>query len=512
VKGSQAAERRAPRATGERSAPGTARPGRILVVEDNDTLRRGIARALGDGFGAVDEEQSGDAALTRLGDPLQLPYDVIVTDLRLPGASGLDVLGAARQRDERTAVILMTAYGTIDTAVEAMKRGAFDFVQKPFELEQLEVRVAKALEHGSLVREVARLRAERAARFAPENIVGRSPALEAAVALARKVAPSRSTVLVTGETGTGKELVAGLIHGLSPRADGPFVKVNCAALPETLLESELFGHERGAFTGADRTRIGRFEQAHGGTIFLDEIGDMAAATQAKLLRVLQDREFFRLGGTRAIRSDVRIVAATNQDLEREIRSGRFREDLFFRLNVIRIHMPPLRDRPDDVELVALHLAGQFARELGRPLRVLSEGAVARLRAHAWPGNVRELRNVLERAVLLADGERIEADDIDLPEAPAPPGGGLRLEMPAAGLPLRAVERELVLTALRKAGFVQKDAAALLGVSRRKLNYMVQRMGITHPSWRRNRGDGGAALSIAERAADPADVEEDPSIG
>jgi transcriptional regulator with PAS, ATPase and Fis domain len=340
------------------------------------------------------------------------------------------------------------------------------------------------------------------------------------VSLARKVAPSRSTVLVTGETGTGKELVAGLIHGLSPRADGPFVKVNCAALPETLLESELFGHERGAFTGADRTRIGRFEQAHGGTIFLDEIGDMAAATQAKLLRVLQDREFFRLGGTKAIRADVRIVAATNQELEREIRAGRFREDLFFRLNVIRIHLPPLRERPDDAELLAQHFAVQFAHELGRPVRGLAPAAVARLRAHAWPGNVRELRNVLERAVLLADGERIEADDIDLPEAPAPPGAGLRIEMPAAGLALRTVERELVMTALRKAGFVQKDAAALLGVSRRKLNYMVQRMGITHPSWRRNRAEpaGGFGLGADEPEPGsfgddgPPDVEDDPTIG
>ena len=496
------------------SAPAaTARPARLLVVEDNDTLRRGIARALADGFGTVDEEQSGDAALARLADPTQLPYDVVVTDLRLPGASGLDVLGAARQRDERTAVILMTAYGTIDTAVEAMKRGAFDFVQKPFELEQLEVRVARALEHGSLVREVARLRAERAARFAPENIVGRSPALEAALALARKVAPTRSTVLVTGETGTGKELVAGLIHGLSPRADGPFVKVNCAALPETLLESELFGHERGAFTGADRTRIGRFEQAHGGTLFLDEIGDMAPATQAKLLRVLQDREFMRLGGTRPLRADVRIVAATNQDLESEIRAGRFREDLFFRLNVIRIHMPPLRERPDDVELVARHLVAQFARELGRPLRGLSPAALERLRAHSWPGNVRELRNVLERAVLLADGERIDAEDIDLPELPAP-GGGLRFEIPAGGLSLATVERELVLAALRKANFVQKEAAALLGVSRRKLNYMVQRMGITHPSWRRNRspGEGGSPGPEPGARFGTAHVEEDPSIG
>ena len=481
---------------------------RFLVVEDNDTLRRGIARALADGFGVADEEAAGDTAVARLRDPAIASYDVIVTDLRLPGAGGLEVLEAARIRDARSAVILMTAYGTIEAAVEAMRRGAFDFLQKPFDLEQLEVRVAKALEHGRLLREVTHLRAERAARFAPENIVGSSPALQSAVELARRVASSRSTALVTGETGTGKELVAGLIHGLSARADGPFVKMNCAALPETLLESELFGHERGAFTGADRIRIGRFEQANGGTLFLDEIGDMATSTQAKLLRVLQDREFTRLGGSRPLRADVRIVAATNRELEREMRAGRFREDLFYRLNVIRIAMPALRERPDDVEELAAHFALHFAREMGRPDRRLSPAAVARLRAHTWPGNVRELRNVIERAVLLADGERIEASDVDVCEAPellqgpTEPGA-------AAGLTMRAVERSLVLSALARAGFVQKDAAQLLGVSRRKLNYMVQRMGITHPSWRRNRAPDAAPVGASEG---PDAVEDERSIG
>jgi DNA-binding NtrC family response regulator len=482
-----------PRAQAPRSGrpPGACR---FLVVEDNDTLRRGIARALADGFGAVDEAASGDEAVARLRDASQPAYDVVVTDLRLPGAGGLDVLDAARARDERTAVLLMTAYGTIDSAVEAMRRGAFDFVQKPFDLEQLEVRVAKALEHGRLVREVSQLRAERAARFAPENVIGTSTALRAAVELATRVAASRSTVLVTGETGTGKEVIAGLIHGLSPRADGPFVKMNCAALPDTLLESELFGHEKGAFTGADRLRVGRFEQAHGGTLFLDEIGDMAPTTQAKLLRVLQDREFTRLGGTRSIRADVRIVTATHRELRNEIRAGRFREDLFFRLNVIRVALPPLRERPEDVEALARHFAAAFARELGRPERPLSAAALERLRAHRWPGNVRELRNAIERAVLLADGDRIEAADVDVADAPVPFGadGAAPETLDAApdgvarDLSMREVERSLVVAALRRSGFVQKDAAVLLGVSRRKLNYMVQRMGITHPSWRRNR--------------------------
>jgi DNA-binding NtrC family response regulator len=474
---------------------------RFLIVEDNDTLRRGIARALADSFGAVDEAANGDDAVAKLRDPSAPPIDVVVTDLRLPGAGGLEVLEAARARDERTAVILMTAYGTIDAAVEAMRRGAFDFVQKPFDLEQLEVRVGKALEHGRLVREVKELRAERAQRFAPENVVGTSPALRAAVDLAGRVADSRSTVLITGETGTGKEVIAGLIHGLSSRAEGPFVKMNCAALPETLLESELFGHEKGAFTGADRTRIGRFEQSNGGTLFLDEIGDMAPATQAKLLRVLQDKEFTRVGGTRPLRADVRIVAATHRELEVEIQAGRFRDDLFFRLNVIRIAMPPLRERPDDVEALAVHFAAQFADELGRPERRLSAAAVARLRAHRWPGNVRELRNVIERAVLLADGARIEPADVEVSELPeAAPA-----EPADRGLSMRDAERALVLSALRRSGFVQKDAAVLLGVSRRKLNYMVQRMGIRHPSWRRNRPD-------AETEPNDIAVEERPAIG
>jgi DNA-binding NtrC family response regulator len=470
--------------------------GRFLIVEDNDTLRRGIARALADGYGPVEEAANGDDAVAKLRDPAAPAFDVVVTDLRLPGAGGLEVLEAARARDERTAVILMTAYGTIDAAVEAMRRGAFDFVQKPFDLEQLEVRVGKALDHGKLVREVKELRAERAQRFAPENVVGTSPALRAAVDLAGRVADSRSTVLITGETGTGKEVIAGLIHGLSARADGPFVKMNCAALPENLLESELFGHEKGAFTGADRMRIGRFEQSNGGTLFLDEIGDMAPATQAKLLRVLQDKEFTRVGATRPMKADVRIVAATHRELEAEIQAGRFRDDLFFRLNVIRIAMPPLRERPDDVEALAVHFAAHFARELGRPERRLSAAAIACLREHRWPGNVRELRNVIERAVLLADGARIEPTDVEVSELPETASA----ESPDRGLSMRDAERALVLSALRRSGFVQKDAAVLLGVSRRKLNYMVQRMGIRHPTWRRNRPDLDEAAEGAERTA------------
>jgi len=318
-------------------------------------------------------------------------------------------------------------------------------------------------------------------------VVAESAAMRSAVEFARRVGPSRATVLIGGETGTGKEVVAGLVHDFSPRSAGPFVKVNCAALPETLLESELFGHERGAFTGADRQRMGRFEQASGGTLFLDEVADMSPATQAKLLRVLQDQEFHRLGGTRPLRTDARIVAATNHELGRAVRSGRFRQDLYFRLNVIGIRLAPLRERPEDALALARVFLQHFGSELGRSRRGFTAAARERIATHPWPGNVRELRNAVERAVLLADGEWVDADDLTPGESMDPSGPrGAGLELPAEGISLADAERQLVLAALRRTGFVQKDAAALLGVTRRKLNYMIGRMGLTHASWRRNR--------------------------
>ena len=482
------------------------RAARILVVEDNDTLRRGVCLALREAWSQVDDVATGDAAIARIRDAAVEHYSVIVTDMRLPGSDGLAVLRAARERDARTSVLMMTAYGSIETAVEAMRAGAFDFVQKPMDLEQIELRVARAVDHGRLLHEVSELRAERDARYAAEDVVAESPALRAAVDLVHRVAPTRSTVLVTGETGTGKEVIAGLIHRLSPRAEGPLVKVNCAALPETLLESELFGHERGAFTGADRMRIGRFEQASGGTLFLDEVGDMSPATQAKLLRVLQDQAFHRLGGIHVLRTDARIVAATNQDLRERIRAGGFREDLYFRLNVIGIHLPALRERPEDLLELAHRFLRDFADELQRPVRSFTEGALVRLRSHSWPGNVRELRNTIERAVLMTESSRIGAEDLSLYAATSEEDpGGWCPDLPPEGVDLREVERALVLEALRRTGWVQKDAARLLGVSRRKLNYMIQRMGITHEGWRRNRApqeapdrpDGPPATEPAE---------------
>jgi transcriptional regulator with GAF, ATPase, and Fis domain len=325
-----------------------------------------------------------------------------------------------------------------------------------------------------------------AERTVSAAIVGRSPALREAYDLARRVAPTRSTVLITGETGTGKELLARLVHEASPRGEGPFVEVNCAALPETLLESELFGHERGAFTGADRRRVGRFEEASGGTLFLDEIGDLAPATQAKLLRVLQDQAFHRLGGTQTLRTDARIVAATNAELEAKVARGEFRDDLYFRLDVIRIQLPPLRERPGDAEDLARHFLAELGNASGPVPRGFSPAALRHIREHAWPGNVRELRNAVERAILLADGERIEAPDLNLAQASPAASDGWRPELPPAGWSLADLERALVVEALRNSRWVQKEAARRLGVSPRKLNYMIASMGITHPSWRRNR--------------------------
>jgi len=484
---------------------------RILVAEDDGLLRRSLARALRSRFGEVDEVGDGAEAVRRLARAPR-PFDVVVSDLRLPSADGFAVLAAARERDPRTRVLLLTAHGSVEAAVEAMRRGAADFVEKPAPLEQIEVRIARALEHAELLREVAHLRRERAEREPGPAIVGSSPAFREALDLAERVAPSSSSVLLLGETGTGKELLAGFIHARSRRRRGPFIKVNCAALPETLLESELFGHERGAFTGAERTRRGRFELADGGTLLLDEVADLSPATQARLLRVLQDGEFQRVGGTETLRVDVRILSATNRDLERDVAAGRFREDLFFRLNVIRIDLPPLRERPEDLLALADHFLAHFAAEVGRPLRGFTAAARERILAHRWPGNVRELRNAVERAVLLAEGEEIGPEDL-LPGAPGSRQllGAWRPVLPPGGISFEEAERGILLAALERTGFVQKDAAELLGISRRKLNYMVRRLGIRHPSWRRNRapGPGGEAVPTPYPPGEPVPREGRP---
>src|SRR5215216_7988601 len=384
--------------------------GRILVADDHDSLRRGIVRALTDAQHDVDEAPNGNVAIEKLHEG---QYDVVLSDLKMAGSDGMDVLRTTKSLHPTTAVILMTAFGTVNTAVEAMKIGAFDYVQKPFEIEEMELKVNKAIEHRRLKHEIEYLRHTQQDIYDFDRIVGASGALQSVLAIVKKVAKSNTTVLIRGDTGTGKELIAGATHHNSLRAGRNFVKVNCAALQENLLESELFGHEKGAFTSADKQRIGRFEQADGGTLFLDEVGDMSQSTQAKILRVLQEHEFERLGGTRTIRVDVRLMTATNRNLAGMVSTGHFREDLYYRLNVVTIEMPPLRERKDDIAALASSFIKRFSGELKKKIQGVEPDALKLLMRYHWPGNIRELENAIERAMLLADGVNITTDDLRL---------------------------------------------------------------------------------------------------
>jgi Nif-specific regulatory protein len=375
----------------------------------------------------------------------------------------------------------------VNTAVEAMKSGAFDYVQKPFEIEEMEVKIEKALEVRRLKNELDYLRDAQHDIYDFERIVGSSSALQHVLDIVKKVAKSNTTVLIRGETGTGKELIAGAIHHNSLRTSRNFVKVNCAALQENLLESELFGHEKGAFTGADKQRIGRFEQADGGTLFLDEIGDMSPSTQAKILRVLQEHEFERLGGTRTLRVDVRLIAATNRDLNGMVQAGQFREDLYYRLNVVSIEMPPLRERKDDIVPLANSFIRRFSGELKKKIDSLEPDAQKLLMRYNWPGNIRELENTIERAMLLAEGRAIASVDLRLGETPT--AGTSRdqapvVKIPPTGIPLEDIERHALIEALKMSNWVQKDAAELLSISPRVMNYKIKTLGIEFPRGRR----------------------------
>ncbi|MGE0040744.1 MAG: sigma-54-dependent transcriptional regulator [Vicinamibacterales bacterium] len=454
--------------------------GRILVADDHDALRRGLALALTAAGHDVEEAANGNLAIARLHDNY---FDVVVSDLKMGGSDGLDVLRTTKTLHPTASVILMTAFGSVTTAVEAMKHGAFDYVQKPFEIEEMEVKVEKALELKRLRHELDYLRHEQQETYDFDRIVGASPALQRVLGIVRKVAKSTSTVLIRGETGTGKELIAGAIHHNSLRASRNFVKVNCAALQENLLESELFGHEKGAFTGADRQRIGRFEQADGGSLFLDEIGDMSASTQAKILRVLQEHEFERLGGTRTIKVDVRLIAATNRDLPAMVAAGQFREDLYYRLNVVTVETPPLRDRKEDILPLAEAFLRRFGGELKKRLDGIDTEAQKMLMRYNWPGNIRELENAVERAALLADGAVITADDLRLGDFASP--GSAReastvVKIPPSGIPLEDIERQALVEALRMSNWIQKDAAELLAISPRVMNYKIKTLAIELP--------------------------------
>ncbi|MEQ1908836.1 MAG: sigma-54 dependent transcriptional regulator [Vicinamibacterales bacterium] len=458
--------------------------GRILVADDHDALRRGLARGLSEAGHDVEEASNGNAAIERLHDG---HFDVVLSDLKMGGSDGMDVLRTTRALHPSTAVILMTAFGSVNTAVEAMKIGAFDYVQKPFEIEEMEVKIEKALEMKRMKHELDYLRGAQHDIYEFDRIVGSSAALQRVLDIVKKVAKSNTTVLVRGETGTGKELIAGATHHNSLRASRNFVKVNCAALQENLLESELFGHEKGAFTGADKQRIGRFEQADGGTLFLDEIGDMSPSTQAKILRVLQEHEFERLGGTRTLRVDVRLIAATNRDLPGMVQSGQFREDLYYRLNVVSIEMPPLRERKDDIVPLANSFIRKFSGELKKKIDGLDMDAQKLLMRYNWPGNIRELENTIERAMLLAEGRAIGSEDLRLGDTPTP--GSAReqtsiVRIPPTGVALEDVERFALIEALKMSNWVQKDAAELLSISPRVMNYKIKVLNIEFPRGRR----------------------------
>jgi len=458
---------------------------KILVAEDERTLREGIATAFRDRGWEVVEAADGAAAIARLEEAV---FDVLVTDYQMPEKSGLDVLKRCKMINEGTVALVMTAYGTVESAVDAMRAGAYDYVLKPFDLEEMEMKVERAIEHRRLLARIeAYDRTEIVPRF--ENIVGESPQMKEVFRTIEKVARSNATVLVLGETGVGKELVAEALHRNSSRSDRPFVKMNCAALHESLLESELFGHERGAFTGADRQRTGRFELANEGTLFLDEIGNMTASTQAKVLRVLQEREFERLGGSRTIRVDVRLVAATNKNLEEAIQRGEFREDLFYRLNVVNVIVPPLRERKEDIVPLASHFIDRYARELKKDVRGLDPAAVRALKRHTWPGNIRELENTIERAVLMAEGRFVQEEDLNLGisgRTQADNVASLNLRLPPTGVDLDELERQAILEALRISNWVQKDAAKFLGISSRVMNYKVSKYEIKNPRWSKNK--------------------------
>jgi putative PEP-CTERM system response regulator len=380
----------------------------ILVVDDKDSMRNMLSESLAEEGYQVDSAPDGRRALELV---RKKSYDLVLTDLKMPDIDGLEVLSGVKEIDNDTSVIVMTAYGTIEDAVAAMKMGAYDFITKPFDTEHLCVLINRALENRRLLAENTLLRQELLAGQGFANIIGKNAKMQEICQLIQKVAKSDATVLLQGESGTGKELFARAIHSLSPRKDRPYIAINCAAIPRELLENELFGSEKGAFTGAHARKMGKFEIANTGTIFLDEIGDMDVALQAKLLRVLQQKNFERLGGTRPIEVDVRVIAATNMDLNELIKAKKFREDLYYRLSVFPISIPPLRERPDDIKLLADYFVEKYCREMKKPLKTLSKEAVRLLERYHWPGNVRELENTIERAVILAEGKKITPDHL-----------------------------------------------------------------------------------------------------
>ena len=453
-------------------------PTHLLLVDDERALREAIAERLADHGFLVEQASSGEEALDRLA---EFAFDVIITDLRLPGIDGRHVLDAALERYPEIIAIVITGFGTVKDAVDAIKQGASDFITKPFQFDALLHVLHSALEQRRLKTENAYLRSQLEQRYRLDGLVGKSRVMRDLFHLLEIVAGTPSTVLITGETGTGKELAARAIHHNSARRAHRFVAINCSAIPETLLETELFGHARGAFTGAVGTRQGRVEQAHKGTLFLDEVGTMSPALQAKLLRVLQEREFERIGDNHTIKVDVRVVAATHSDLQKMVADGTFREDLFYRLNVIPVKLPPLRERREDIPLLVQHFVQRLCADLGRPPATVSQEAMRRLMAHSWPGNVRQLENAVERALAFSQGRgQIEVPDLSHDvQADAAPMDGAEHDLPEGGLDferyISGIELELIRRSLERTRGNKRQAAELLGMKRTTLIEKLKRL-------------------------------------
>ncbi len=444
--------------------------GRILIVDDEANARSALAELLREEGYSVETAADGFKALPKLA---EFSPDVVVTDLKMPGLDGLGLMGKALEHDPELVVVVMTAFGAIDTAVAAMRAGAADYLTKPINFDELTLVIARAIERRRLRAEAGQLRERLSERHKIANIIGSSPAMQKVFDTVLQVAPSRASVLISGESGTGKELVAAALHQHSPRASGPFVKLHCAALSETLLESELFGHERGAFTGAMTRRDGRFQQADRGTLFLDEIGEISPAVQVKLLRFLQEHEFERVGGNQTIKVDVRIITATHRNLLERVKQGLFREDLYYRLNVVTIDVPALRQRTSDIGLLTHHFLSRYAKENGKPINGITDDAMEKLLRYPWPGNVRELENAIERAVVICRSEVIRPEDLAITVLSSTSGSKQDGYPPVPGSRLAEIERFAILKTLEHTGGSTSKAAEMLGISPRKIQYKLR---------------------------------------
>jgi DNA-binding NtrC family response regulator len=448
----------------------------ILVVEDEPKLRRLVELQLADDGFSVHSAPDAESALKLMNES---QFDLVITDLKLPGMSGLEFLQAVKRLDAQIPVVIMTAFGSVESAVDAMKAGASDYVLKPFSLAELVMVVRKELDTHQLREENRDLREALGRRYQYQNIVAQSEKMQAVLALVERVAPSNVTVLIGGESGVGKDLVARAIHEHSQRSRGPFIKINSTAIPENLLESELFGYEKGAFSGAVGSKPGKFELADHGTLFLDEIGDVPAAIQVKLLRVLQEKEFERLGGTKTLKVDVRLIAATNRDLRAALEEGTFREDLYYRLNVVPIDIPPLRDHKEDIPALVKFFLEKFAKDAGAPPKSITPAAMKMLVDFQWPGNVRELENVIQRAVTLSEGPALDVVDIHLDTRAPRAGSATPFALPE-GMTLDQWEQETIREALKRANGNKSQAARMLGLSRNALRYRLSQMGVADP--------------------------------